>query len=300
MELRHLRYFVAVAEELSFTRAADRLHMAQPPLSQQIRQLEDELGAQLFSRTRRRVELTGAGQAVLAEARRVLAQAESVVRVARRFIAGKIGNLKVGFSSSASYATMPVILRTFRARFPEISLILEERSTEEQIALLAVHQLDVGFVRLPVENAPTVFTFKTIVREPLILALPHKHRLGRRRIVPMAALAEEPFIVVARQAVPGFYDQVEMLCRRVGFKPKVAQQAMEIQTIVGLVSAGLGIAIVPASVRGLQGGRVVYRPLAPASAFTEMALVYHSENHSAALGSFLDTVGDFTQRRQKP
>lgn len=298
MELRHLRYFVAVAEELSFTRAADRLHMAQPPLSQQIRQLEDELGAQLFSRTRRRVELTETGQAVLPEARRVLAQAESLVRVARRFVAGEMGNLRVGFSSSAAYGIMPAMLRTFRSRCPAVSLILEERSTEEQIALLAVHQLDLGFVRLPVENPPAPLTFNTIVHEPLVLALPHKHRLGRRRTVPMTALAEEPFIVVARQAAPGLYDQIEMLCRRAGFKPRIAQQAMEIQTIVGLVSAELGIAIVPASVRGLQGGRVVYRPLAPASAFTEMALVYNHENHSAALGSFLDTVGGFTQGRQ--
>ena len=244
--------------------------------------------ARSFSRTRRRVELTEAGHAVLAQARRVLAQAESVIRVARRFVAGELGNLKVGFSSSAAYAVMPAILRTFRTRFPEVSLILEERSTEEQIALLAVHQLDVGFVRLPVENAPAALTFKTIVREPLILALPHKHRLGRRHTVPLKALAEEPFIVVARRAAPGLHDQIEMLCRRAGFKPEVAQQAMEIQTIVGLVSAGLGIAIVPASVRGLQGARVLYRPLAPASAFTEMALVYNRENRSVVVDSFLD------------
>ncbi len=298
MELRHLSYFVAVAEELSFSRAADRLHMAQPPLSQQIRQLEDELEVPLFSRTRRRVELTEAGQAVLLEARRVLAQAQSVVRVARRFVAGEMGNLKVGFSSSAAYGLMPAILRTFRIRFPEVSLILEEHSTEEQIALLAEYYLDVGFVRLPVEDAPAALAFKTIMREPLILALPGKHRLARRRTVPVTALAEEPFIVVAREAAPGLYDQIEMLCGRAGFKPKVAQQAMEIQTIVGLVSAGLGIALVPASVRGLQSGRVAYRPLAPASAFTGMALAYSSENCSAVLASFLGTADRFIQRRR--
>lgn len=298
MELRHLRYFIAVAEELSFSRAADRLHMAQPPLSQQIRQLEDELGVPLFSRTRRRVELTEAGQAVLPEARRVLDQAQSVVRIARRFVAGELGKLKVGFSSSAAYGLMPAILRTFRIRFPEVSLILEEHSTEKQIAMLAEHFLDVGFVRLPVEDAPAALTFKTIVREPLILALPGKHRLARRRTVPMAALAEEPFIVVARQAAPGLYDQIEILCGRAGFKPKVAQQASEIQTIVGLVSAGLGIAVVPASARGLQSGRVAYRPLAPASAFTAMALAYGNENRSAVLGSFLDIADRIIQRRR--
>ncbi|MGO9056187.1 MAG: LysR family transcriptional regulator [Candidatus Binataceae bacterium] len=152
MELRHLSYFVAVAEELSFSRAADRLHMAQPPLSQQIRQLEAELGAPLLVRTRRRVELSEAGRAVLPEARRVLVQAESVVRIARRFVAGEIGNLKVGFSGAAAYAVMPAILRTFRTRFPQVCLILEEHSTERQIALLASHALDAGLVRLPVEE----------------------------------------------------------------------------------------------------------------------------------------------------
>lgn len=299
MELRHLRYFIAVAEELSFSRAADRLHIAQPPLSQQIRQFEDELGVRLFSRTRRRVQLTQAGQAVLAQARRVALEAESVARVARRFVAGEIGNLKVGFSSSAAYAIMPAILRAFRIRFPEVSMVLEERSTEEQIARLAAHELDVGFVRLPVENAPPPLAFKTVVREPLLLAIPQEHRLARRRAVPVTALAAEPFIVVARQAASGLYDQIEMLCGSVGFKPKVAQQATEIQTIVGLVSAGLGIAIVPASVRGLHGESVVYRPLARVSAFTEMALVYSRENPSVVLDSFLDTV-DQTIQRQPP
>ena len=152
MELRHLRYFVAVAEELSFSRAADRLHMAQPPLSQQIRQLEDELGAPLFVRTRRRVELTEAGRAVLAEARRVLVQAESVVRVARRFVAGEIGNLKVGFSSSAAYASCRRFCEHFAPGFRRSRLSSKSTAPSEQIALLAVHALDVGFVRLPVEE----------------------------------------------------------------------------------------------------------------------------------------------------
>ena len=297
MELRHLRYFVAVAEELSFSRAADRLHMAQPPLSQQIRQLEEELGVQLFARTKRRVELSEAGRAVLPEARRVLVQAESVAGTARRFVAGEIGNLKVGFSGAAAYAVMPAILRTFRARFGQVSLILEEHSTEQQIALLASHALDAGLVRLPVASAPAALEFKTIVREPLLLAMPHQHRLGRKRTVAVTALAAEPFIVVSRHAAPGLYDQIETVCRRAGFKPLIAQQATEIQTIVGLVSAGMGIAIVPASVRGLQGGRVIYRPLAP-SPFTEMALVYNRDNGSAVLRSFLESAQRFIRRRQ--
>lgn len=297
MELRHLRYFVAVAEELGFSRAADRLHMAQPPLCQQIRQLEQELGMQLFARTRRRVELSQAGRELLPEARRVLDQAESLVRTARRFVAGEIGSLKVGFSGAAAYAVMPAMLRKFRARFPNVALSLEEHTTERQIALLASHELDAGLVRLPVQDAPAALEFKTIVREPLLLAMPHRHRLSRGRSVAVTALAGEPFIVVARQAAPGLYDQIENLCRRAGFKPTIVQQATEIQTIVGLVSAAMGIAIVPASVRGLQGGRVIYRPLRP-SQFTAMALVYNRENHSAVLGSFLERAERSVRRRQ--
>src|SRR5208282_909817 len=195
MELRHLRYFVAVAEELHFSRAAERLHMAQPPLSQQIRQLEDELGVQLFERTRRRVQLTDAGRVVLEEARRALVQADRVVAAAHRAAEGAAGFLRVGFSSSAPYTTLPAILRAFRAQFPGVALNLYERSTEEQIELLAAGTIDVALVRRPVENAPESLVIKTILREHLVLAMPHDHRLRSRRSVPVRALANEPFIL---------------------------------------------------------------------------------------------------------
>src|SRR5579885_297450 len=287
MELRHLRYFVAVAEELHFSRAAERLHIAQPPLSQQIRQLEDELGVRLFERTRRRVELTDAGRMVLEEARRTLAQAERVASTARRASEGSAGFLRVGFSSSAPYTTLPAVLRAFRAQYPEVALNLFERSTEEQIELIAADKIDVAFVRRPVENAPDSLIVRTILREPFVLALPRDHRLCRRREVDIRSLAGEPFVLFPRHAAPGLYDQFAAICRRGGFKPRVAQEAVQMQTIVSLVSAGLGVAIVPASIRKLHRERVAYRPIHPGNATSEMAVVYDRNNSSRALQSFL-------------
>ena len=296
MELRHLRYFVAVAEELHFSRAAERLHIAQPPLSQQIMQLEDELGVRLLERTRRRVMLTDAGRLVLEEARRTLAQAERVVSAARRAAEGSIGFLRVGFSSSAPYTTLPAILRSFRAQFPEVALNLFERSTEEQVELLAAGAIDVAFVRRPVENAPESLIVKTILRERLVLALPHDHKLRNRRSVEVRSLRSEPFILFPRHAAPGLYDQIDSICGRAGFKPKVAQEAVQMQTIVSLVSAGLGIAIVPASVSNLHRERVVYRSLRPANAWTEMAVAYDQNSRSKVLQAFLRVTAKISDR----
>jgi len=292
IELRHLRYFVAVAEELNFTRAAARLHMAQPPLSQQIRQLEEVLGVRLFDRTKHEVRLTDAGRAALAEARQTLAQAERVRIAARRVSEGVTGTLGVGFPGSFPHTTLPEILRAFRTKFPGVRLSLQECSTEEQLELLAAGKIDVGFVRLPVENAPESLAVKPILREPLIVALPKKHPLARRTKVTLRALAEEPFILFPRHAAPGLYDQIEAICRRARFKPAVAQEATQIQTIVSLVSAGLGVAIVPRSMQTLHREHVVYRPLAGRSVMTEMAIAYEKDNPSMALKSFLAAVSN--------
>jgi len=294
MELRHLRYFVAVAEELNFTRAAERLHIAQPPLSQQIRQLEDELGVALFHRTKHSVRLTDPGRAVLEEARRTLAQAERVAVTARRSAQGLAGDLNVGFSSSAPHAMLPEILRAFRARFPQVSLKLHELSTEQQMRLLAAGTLDVGFVRLPVENPSGSLTVRPVLREALILALPKGHRLERQRTVSVPSLAKEPFILVPRHVAPGLYDQIDNMCRRAGFKPRVVQEALQVQTMISLVSAGLGIAVVPASLQSLHLKRVVYRPLRNSLAVTEMGVAYERENHSSVLRSFLSVVSAVT------
>lgn len=292
IELRHLRYFVAVAEELNFTRAAARLHMAQPPLSQQIRQMEEALGVRLFDRTKHEVRLTDAGRAVLVEARQTLAQADRVGIAARRVSEGVTGTLRVGFPGSFPHTTLPAILRAFRSKFPGVQLNLQECSTEEQLELLAAGKIDVGFVRLPVENAPESLAVKPILREPLILALPKRHPLARRAKVPVRALAGEPFVLFPRHAAPGLYDQIEAICRRARFKPTVAQEATQIQTIISLVSAGLGIAIVPRSMQTLHREHVVYRPLQGPSVMTEMAIAYEKDNPSMALKSFLGVISN--------
>ena len=293
MDLRHLRYFLAVADQLSFSRAAQRLNIAQPPLSQQIQRLERELGVILFTRTHRRVELTSAGRAILDCARRAVAQADQVTQLARQVAHGEAGVLRLGFSSAALYthlpAILPAILRAFRGRYPQVILNLFERSSEQQVAMLADGALDAAVVRLPIENAPRPLAVKSLLREPLVLAIPRRHQLANRARVPIRALNSEPLIIFPRHVAPGLYDQIAGLCRDAGFAPNVAQEAAEIATMVSLVSVGLGAAIVPNSVRNLQRAMVRYRELVP-TAMTELAFAYEADNSSAVLRSFVDTV----------
>jgi DNA-binding transcriptional LysR family regulator len=290
MELRHLRYFVKVAEELNFSRAAERLNIAQPPLSQQIQRLERELGVPLFLRTKRRVALSDAGSAILDDARRTVALADEVADIARRTALGEVGILRLGFSSAALYTMLPAILRAFRSQFPRAVLNLMELSTEEQVRRLASGALDAGIVRLPIENVSKSLTTRSILREPLAVAMPRDHRLAKRPAVPIRALAPERFVVFPRHVAPGLYDQIMSLCSSGGFRPIVAQEAAEIPTIISLVAAGLGIAIVPSSVQSLRHERVVYRALRPGNTMTEMAIAYERDNRSAVLRSFLQVV----------
>jgi DNA-binding transcriptional LysR family regulator len=290
MELRHLRYFVKVAEELNFSRAAERLNIAQPPLSQQIQRLERELGVPLFLRTKRRVALSDAGSAILDDARRTVALADEVADIARRTALGEVGILRLGFSSAALYTMLPAVLRAFRSQFPRAVLNLMELSTEEQVRRLASGALDAGIVRLPIENVSKSLTTRSILREPLAVAMPRDHRLAKRPAVPIRALAPERFVVFPRHVAPGLYDQIMSLCSSGGFRPIVAQEAAEIPTIISLVAAGLGIAIVPSSVQSLRHERVVYRVLRPGNVMTEMAIAYERDNRSAVLRSFLQVV----------
>jgi len=297
MELRHLRYFVVVAEELNFTRAAGRLHIAQPPLSQQIRQFEDELGVMLLHRTKHIVQLTGAGRAVLVEARRALAQAEKVAIVARRSAQGLAGDLNIGFPSSAPHTVLPKILRAFRSRFAVVTLKLHELSTQEQIEWLTAGRIDVGFIRLPVENLDASLMVKPILREALVLAVPKGHALGRLRSVPVGSLANAPFIRFPRHIAPGLYNQIDWMCGRAGFRPRVVQEALQIHTTISLVAAGLGVAIVPESIGSLHPEQVVYRPLIRPTAMTELGIAYDGENNSPVLRAFLGVVTTVAKSR---
>jgi DNA-binding transcriptional LysR family regulator len=292
MELRHLRYFVAVAEELHFSRAADRLHIAQPPLSQQIRNLEEELGVQLLQRTKHQVQLTSAGQLFLEEARRTLAQAERAIQTAQRASRGELGRLVVGFASSAAYNVFPEILRVFRACFPEVELVLRELNSQPIQDYLYSSQIDIGFVYFPIVTDSLCCL--SIVEEPFLVALPQSHPLSTQPQVALQAIAHDPFILFPRHNSPDFYDKIVGLCQQAGFSPKVVQEAALMQTIVSLVAAAIGVALVPASLQNLQRTGVVYKQVQGLAAMVEMAVVWRRDDRSPVLEAFLNTVRQIT------
>lgn len=288
MELRHLRYFVAVAEELHFGRAAERLFMAQPPLSQQIQQLEREIGASLFQRTSRRVQLTAAGQVFLEEARQILARVETAVETAQRASRGEVGRLSIGFSASATYDVLPEVLRGFRARFPEVELLLSELTAAEQAQALHDQKIQIGLARPFIED--TTIVVESVVQEPFVVALPERHPLTAETEIELGRLAGEPFIQFPAYPKPSYADLVTAVCQAAGFVPTVAQEVREMQTAISLVAAGMGVAILPASVQHLQRQGVVYRSLPPETPQTEMVMAYRRDDLSPVLSAFCEMI----------
>ena len=260
-ELWQLRYFVAVAERLHFGRAAQALHISQPPLSRAIRALEERLGVALFDRTRRRVELTAEGTRLLDEARRLTGQLERAVTQIRGMAAGEQGRLRIGFVSLADYGVLPGLLKAYKTARPGVSLALREMLSPEQALALSTGELDFGLLLPPVAGAASL-EHLVVQRERFVAALPSGHRLARTRgKLAMSSLAGEPFVMVPREIAPGLYDIVTGLAARAGISLNVAQEAIQMQTVVSLVSSGLGAAIVPACVANLGRRGVVYREL---------------------------------------
>lgn len=288
MELRHLRYFVTLAEELHFGRAAERLHIAQPPLSQQIRQLETELGFELFHRTKRKVQLSEAGQAFLGEVQQIFKQLEQAIQVGRQTNRGEMGQLIVGFVGSAAYNILPNILRTFRTSVPAVRLELHELTTNQQLRWLEEGRIDVGFVRPPIEE--DTFNFEIIFQESLIVALPETHLLANQAHISLPSLKNEPFILFPRLLAPGLYDLIISLCQQAGFSPNVTQEAIQMQTIVSLVAGGLGIAIVPESLQNLQRTGVVYKTVQEPTPKAAIAIIWRRNDTSPTVQKFLEIV----------
>jgi DNA-binding transcriptional LysR family regulator len=288
IELRHFRYFVAVAEELHFGRAARRLNVSQPPLSQQIRQLERILGVALFARTSRRVALTPAGSVLLAAARRTLAEADRSIEMAQRAGLGEFDTLRVGYTDSAALGGLPEIVRAFRAAHPGIHLELIEGTTEGQLEALERDRVDVALVRGPV--APGAALVELVHREPFLAAVPDDHRLAHRRSVSIAALREEPFVLFPRHLAPPYHDVILRMCRRAGFEPRVRYESSEYQTILSLVAAGLGVTVVPASVSTLRRARVTFIRLRGVDATAELTLVHRPHRRSRTLDLFIATA----------
>ena len=294
MELRHLRYFVAVAEELHFHRAATRLHISQPPLSQQIRALERELGVTLLARNRRRVALTAAGESFRDDARSILAAVERASERARDIARGAIGTLSIGFVGSAMFSpTLPDILREFRSGHPDVELVLRELPTVAQLNALAAGELDIGVIRGPVELAELdgQLELLTIQRERLVAALPSGHPLASRRRLRPGELRGESFVILARREAPGLYAGLATAMGDAGGLPDDVLEVAEMQTIISLVAGGFGVSLVPASVGQVERSGVTFLPISGPTPTIELALAWRRGTDLPVRNEFLVGAG---------
>jgi DNA-binding transcriptional LysR family regulator len=300
MELRLLRYFIAVAEEGHVTRAAERLGMQQPPLSQQIKALEKEIGVQLFRRKPRGVELTEAGREFLAEARAIFERLDRATETARRASRGEQGKLSIGISSTAHFIPLvPRLIREFRDVYPQVAIDLQEGGTSELIELARRGQLDVVFIRKLFAPVPGLMATH-LLDEPLVVALPGGHPLTRRKSIPLKALSDEIFVTYRRPEGPGLSDVIEAACHAAGFNPRSGQEAPRPASALNLVAAGAGVCIVPASLQRMHLDGVTYRPLAGGPPLkAPLTLMARRDDASPALSNFLRLVAR-TRRTAAP
>jgi DNA-binding transcriptional LysR family regulator len=291
IDLRLWRQFLAVADALHFGRAALQLNMTQPPLTQAIAHLEKLLGLRLFDRTKRSVALTPAGAALVPEVRDLLARAQAMPAHARAAASGEVGRLRLGFVSTVGFDLLPAWVRAFRQQHPQVQLELIEATGDVQLQLLARGEIDAGFVLHSPGFAPTGLERELIASEPLVVALPEPHPLATAPQLTLAKVLVEPLVLFPRRIVPSLYDAVFAMYHAAGRSPQVVQEAIQMQTIVNLVSAGLGLAWVPASVRGFQRTGVVYREVAGGKGREvpgcETSLVWPAAAHGPVLDRFI-------------
>lgn len=303
LELRQLRYFIAVAEEKHFGRAALRLHMTQPPLSQAIQGLEQALGTALFARTKRSVALTPAGEALLPEAQRILQQAAALPELALRAAGGSAGVLSLSFISTADYSILPPLLLRFRERFPQVRIELREATTDIQFDELMLDKIDAGLLLPPLpDKIKPQLDYLPLLSEPLLAAIPGGWRPDAQPLkkanakagdaISLKALAELPLIIFPRRISPAFHDTIIACFRDAGVTPHIGQEAIQMQTIIGLVSAGMGMALVPQSVSNLKRPGVEYRSLRDAAPLIETGLAWRRDNASPVLAALLAMLRD--------
>ncbi|GLY72815.1 LysR family transcriptional regulator [Actinoallomurus iriomotensis] len=290
LPLAQLHAFVVLAEELHFGHAAARLDIAQPPLSQQIRRLEDKVGHPLFDRGPRRVTLTPAGRELLPAARRALADLTAGLAAARAVGSGEAGRLRIGFAASLALTVLPGLLRTFRQRFPEVHLDIHEMTTAPQIAALHDETIDIGLLREPPADE-TELRFETVLSEPFVAVLPSAHPLSAGRTVRLSQLADSPFVLLPREAGPRLHDQITGLCAAAGFSPRIAQHAVEWQTVCALVRSGLGVSLAPASIRHIRLKGVAFRRIEPGTARTGVAVAWREGDQNPLVAHLLAAVG---------
>jgi DNA-binding transcriptional LysR family regulator len=291
MEIRRLRYFIAVAEESSFTRAAERLHIAQPPLSIQIKALEEEIGARLFERDRRRVFLTQAGRHLLERARGILASVESAKAEVRCAALGEVGVLRLGYAASAMFtSSLTSAIKQFQSRFPQVVLTLHEMTSLDQLNALHDRSLDAGILRKTDEGPPSGIAIEDWYSSPLVAAMASDHPLAGKRAVKIGDLRDQPLIMFPRESGIGLYWQVLRLCAAAGFRPQVVREVQELTTIIGLVDAGVGIAIVPTDTRSIQLPGVAYVNLRDERAFSTLYLAFRGGDANAYLRGLLSEL----------
>lgn len=287
MELRHLRYFLAVAAESNVTRAAARLGISQPPLSQQLKELERWLGVELFHRTSQGVSLTAAGEAFQAEALRTLQAAEQARHAAVRASMGQTGTVRVGFTGSASFH--PVVARTireFRRQWPDVQLILEENNTTKLTERLLHGTVDAAFLR-PASSGLTEMDVLRFKDEPMKVALPSSHPLAGRKRIELSRLAHEPFVLFPRSVGLSLYDSVIQACKAAGFEPRLGQEAPQLASVINLVAAEMGVSIVPASLSQIHVMGVSYVDISGPAPFATLGLAVHHQNTSPAVRNFV-------------
>lgn len=299
MELRHIRYFVAVAEELNFTRAAARLGIGQPPLSQQIKDLEVELGVSLLRRVPHGAELTEAGKIYLQEGRRVLIASEEATVGAKRAARGEFGRLRVGFTGSAHFnARVPSTIRDFGQLYPEVEIQLEEANTCKLLEQLATGAIDAAFTHSGLEDR-SILHLLSVEDEPLVVALPMAHLCSRRPAVRPVALAKDRFIMKPRSVGPELYKVVVSICRSAGFEPKLGQEAPQLATVISFVAAGLGVSIVPSSMQRITADGVVYLPIEGIQPRVALSLVWRRNERSNVVHNFVSLVRE-TSHTDRP
>jgi DNA-binding transcriptional LysR family regulator len=282
LDLRQLRYFIAVAEELHFTRAAERLGIAQPPLTQQIQKLESHLGCKVFTRGRS-TSLTPAGAVLLEEARRILAHVDTAVESARRAARGETGRLAVGVPPSVMLAGLPAVIRKYRDRYPAVAFTLREMSTSAIEHAVTSGEVDLGFLREATPGPPLIS--KILYEEPVVAVLPKSHRLAARASIKLSALQHEPFVFFPKRLGPTFHDRLTALCVAAGFTPNIVEEATQWQTVISLVEAGMGVSLAPACVRKFRWSHVVYRPLPGAT--TSVSACWPEADISPTAAAFL-------------
>ncbi|MDM0116510.1 LysR substrate-binding domain-containing protein [Variovorax sp. J22R133] len=288
MELRHLRYFCVLAEELHFGRAARRLSISQPPLSVAIRQLEESVGARLFDRNSKEVRLTPAGSALLASARVLLRQAEDAALEARDVSHGSAGRLRVGFVGAMLYRGLPQALVSFQAAYPAVRVTLAELNSGQQIAELMHDRMDVGFVHT--SRMPPELNQVLLLSEPFVACLPASHRLARRRTLGLASLRDEPFVLFSREASPDYHERILAICADAGFRPQVRHEVRHWLSVVSLVSQGMGVALVPSAMQHAALRGAVFRPLEEVVAGSDAYCVWRSGPDNAVVQNFLRVV----------